>query len=65
MIFKDGDNHLICRYENYDPAEGCRKFRDNNNNGPHGPCRCDHDHCHRCREEGHLALDCPNSVSLY
>jgi hypothetical protein len=43
----------ICRYHNYDLKHGCKKQNDG--------CMFDHEHCHRCLQKGHIALECPQT----
>lgn len=70
----------ICRYHNYH-REGCKLMRppsnsccddptrgnDNDSNNIMGIAYCpsDHEHCHACREKGHMALNCTKKYSLY
>ena len=41
----------ICRFHNYHP-DGCKRRNGSNE------CPFDHDHCHWCKEIGHVALNC-------
>jgi SAM-dependent methyltransferase len=49
----------ICRYHNYHP-KGCKK-----RNYAASPCVFDHEHCHACRQPGHIALHCTEESSRY
>jgi precorrin-6B methylase 2 len=44
----------ICRYHNYH-KDGCSKYSN-------GSCLLDHDHCHLCLENGHIARQCPKII---
>ena len=48
------DTTPICRFHNYDPS-GCKRHNDSSEKR----CSFDHEHCHWCREAGHVALTCP------
>jgi hypothetical protein len=53
LVLSPKDNSTaICRWHNYDPV-GCKRFVSSR-------CPYDHDHCHWCREVGHVALTCAN-----
>ena len=47
----------ICRYHNYH-KDGCKLFNDRQTLGT--KCPLDHDYCHSCLQEGHVAKNCPN-----
>ncbi|KAG7364064.1 methyltransferase family protein [Nitzschia inconspicua] len=49
----------ICRYHNYH-RNGCKKQHSCDT-----PCMFDHDHCHACRQQGHIALDCTERSNCY
>jgi SAM-dependent methyltransferase len=49
----EGYPQPICRYHNYHKNGGCKKHNDG------GKCELDHDRCHMCLKEGHIALACP------
>lgn len=49
----EGYEHPICRYHNY-IKDGCKRHK----NGKQ--CVLDHDYCHMCLKEGHVALQCPS-----
>jgi SAM-dependent methyltransferase len=54
----EGYPQPICRYHNYDKkGGGCKKHNDG------GQCELDHDRCHMCLKEGHIALACPMVVT--
>ncbi len=53
MVLSPKDNSTpICRFHNYH-SEGCKKY-----NREKSECPFDHDHCHWCKGEGHIALNC-------
>mmetsp|Transcript_23957 Transcript_23957/g.50482 ORF Transcript_23957/g.50482 Transcript_23957/m.50482 type:complete len:454 (+) Transcript_23957:28-1389(+) len=55
MVLSPKDNSTpICRFHNYH-SEGCKKY-----NRDESECPFDHDHCHWCKGEGHIALNCTN-----
>ncbi len=41
----------ICRFHNYHP-DGCKRLNDSRK------CPYDHEHCHWCKQTGHVALNC-------
>jgi SAM-dependent methyltransferase len=55
---KDGTTP-ICRYHNYH-QEGCKRHND-----PVSPCPFDHNHCHACRQPGHIAMNCTEDCIRY
>ena len=53
LVLSPRDNSTpICRFHNYHP-DGCKRY-----NNDRSDCPYDHDHCHWCREAGHVALNC-------
>ena len=52
---KNKEGIPICRFHNYDPR-GCRKFLDACGSGE--TCPFDHERCHICLQEDHIALNC-------
>ncbi|EED94104.1 predicted protein [Thalassiosira pseudonana CCMP1335] len=48
------DQTPICRFHNYG-KHGCKRISNNNENEK---CPFDHEHCHWCRNVGHVALSC-------
>ena len=48
------DQTPICRFHNYG-KHGCKRI---NNNNEDEKCPFDHEHCHWCRNVGHVALSC-------
>ena len=46
----------ICRFHNYDPVNGCKRYSAKQ-------CLLDHDHCHFCLQPGHPAHACADFLA--
>ncbi|KAL3781356.1 hypothetical protein HJC23_013440 [Cyclotella cryptica] len=56
LVLSPKDNTTpICRFHNYH-AEGCKRYNDECSE-----CPLDHDYCHWCKRNGHVARECSGS----
>ncbi len=51
---------MICRFHNYDPINGCKRYCAGQADlpGEQRLCLLDHEHCHWCLKPGHPAHAC-------